>query len=370
MTDSRHTRIRSTARDVAQALGISQSTVSRAFTEDASVSPQTRAAILRMAGSMGYKPNALARSLITNRSKIVGLVSGSGGNPFYADALQRFSQHLQQQGYQTLLFTAPAGHDVDALLPVVLQYQVDAVIVLSAPLSAAMAEACERANTPVILFNRALSGAKAHTVACDNVGGAALVADWFAALDCCRPAFVTGRDDTSTNRERLQGFTSRLRERGMPLWRVVAGGDFTYEAGYRAMQTLLATPGDAPDAIFFANDIMALGGIDALKLDQETTSTGRQRRPAIVGFDGIAIGGWASYQLSTIVQPLEEMVAAAVRIVTDPPPEGQLVEAKLPGKVLVRASAPAPVLAPASTPAPAPAPAPASPEQLARAAVL
>jgi hypothetical protein len=103
-----------------------------------------------------------------------------------------------------------------------------------------------------------------------------------------------------------------------------------------------------------------------LKLDQETTSTGRQRRPAIVGFDGIAIGGWASYQLSTIVQPLEEMVAAAVRIVTDPPPEGQLVEAKLPGKVLVRASAPAPVLAPASTPAPAPA----SPEQLARAAVL
>lgn len=342
MKDNGNTRLRSTARDVANALGVSQSTVSRAFSEDASVSPGTRAAILRMAGSMGYKPNALARGLITNRSKIVGLISGSVGNPFYADALQRFSQHLQLHGYQTLLFTAPAGRDVDELLPVVLQYQVDAVIVLSAPLSASMAEACERANTPVILFNRSLSGAKAHTVACDNVSSAALVADWFAALECSRPAFVAGRDDTSTNRERLRGFTSRLCECDMTLWRVVAGGDFTYDAGYRAMQTLLATPADAPDAIFFANDIMALGGIDALKLEQQRASTHGLRTPSIVGFDGIAMGGWASYQLSTIAQPLEEMVAAAVRIVTDPPPDGERVEAKLAGTMFARASAPAP----------------------------
>jgi DNA-binding LacI/PurR family transcriptional regulator len=107
--DRGNTRIRSTARDVANALGVSQSTVSRAFSEDASVKPGTRAAILRMAGSMGYKPNALARGLITSRSKIVGLISGSAGSPFYADALQRFSQHLQQHGHQTLLLQWAAG---------------------------------------------------------------------------------------------------------------------------------------------------------------------------------------------------------------------------------------------------------------------
>ena len=168
------------------------------------------------------------------------------------------------------------------------------------------------------------------------------MADWFVALECSRPAFVAGRDDTSTNRERLQGFTSRLCERGMPLWRAVAGGDFTYDAGYRAMQTLLAKPTEAPDAIFFANDIMALGRIDALKREQQRASMHGLRTPSIVSFDGISMGGWASYQLSTIAQPLEEMVAAAVRIVTDPPPDGQLVEAKLAGTMIARSSARAP----------------------------
>jgi DNA-binding LacI/PurR family transcriptional regulator len=292
-----------TARAVAQALGISQSSVSRAFTRDASISPAMRARIVQAADQLGYKPNAIARSLITRRTNIVGIVMANLTNPFYPEVLEQLTIRLQAGGRQTLLFNVPPGKDVDDELPLLLQYQVDAVIITSATVSSAMARTCAERGTPVVLFNRYVPGAAVAAIACDNVEGGRAAAEHLIRQGHARPAFVAGRTDTTTNLDRERGFVERLKELGVALHARDGGGEYTYESGFASALRLIRLP-EPPDAIFFANDILAIGGIDALR-------EAGVRVPddvSIIGFDNIPVAGWAPYSLTTMRQPIREMV--------------------------------------------------------------
>jgi DNA-binding LacI/PurR family transcriptional regulator len=298
-----------TARAVAQALGISQSSVSRAFTRDASISPAMRAKIVQAADQLGYKPNAIARSLITRRTNIVGIVMANLTNPFYPEVLEQLTMRLQGAGRQTLLFNVPPGKDVDDELPLLLQYQVDAVIITSATVSSAMARTCAERGTPVVLFNRYVPGAAVAAVACDNVEGGRAAAEHLVGLGHTKPAFVAGRIDTTTNLDRERGFVERLNELGVALHARDGGDEYTYESGYAAALRLIGRP-EPPDAIFFANDILAIGGIDALR-------EAGVRVPddiSIIGFDNIPVAGWAPYSLTTLRQPVHEMVELTVEM--------------------------------------------------------
>ncbi|MCB8881122.1 LacI family DNA-binding transcriptional regulator [Acidisoma cellulosilytica] len=322
-----------TSRDLARALGVSQSMISRAFSSQASIAPAMRMQIMDAAAAAGYRPNVVARSLSTRRSNIVGIVMAGMTNPFYPELLERLTRALQEVGLQTLLFHAPPGEDVDGQLPLLMQYQVDAVIIASAPISSGMAQTWLATGRPAILFNRSVPGTDVTTVACDNVAGGAAVADLFARLGRKRIGFVGGRADTSTNADRERGFTDRLNALGLPLHAHTAGTDYGYEQGYAA--TLRIAP-SKPDAIFYANDITALGGMDALR--QEL----RLRVPedvAVVGFDDIPMAAWPAYRLTTLRQPVEAMIAATVSYLTAhmesaAPPEIHV----LPGQLIERAS--------------------------------
>jgi DNA-binding LacI/PurR family transcriptional regulator len=292
-----------TARELARTLGISQSTVSRAFTQDASISPQMRARVVQAADRLGYKPNAIARSLITRRTNIVGIVMANLTNPFYPDVLERLTLRLQAAGRQTLLFNVPPGKDVDDELPLLLQYQVDAVVVTSATVSSEMARTCTERGTPVVLFNRYVPGLAVAAVACDNRAGGRSVADHLIGLGHRRPAFVAGKADTTTNLDRQRGFIERLAELAVPLHAHESCADFTYDAGYAAAARLMRRP-DPPDAIFFANDIMAIGGLDALR----ESGAGVPADVSVMGFDDIPVAAWTSYSLTTMRQPVPEMV--------------------------------------------------------------
>jgi DNA-binding LacI/PurR family transcriptional regulator len=327
---------RVTSIDVARLANVSQSAVSRAFSPNGAVSAQTRERILAAARQLGYTPNALARSLTTRRTNIVGVVMADMSNPFYPMVLEELTRQLTASGRQVLLLTTPSDHEIDALLPLLLQYQVDAVVVASATISSAMAGALARRGTPVVLFNRHVPGAQVSAVLCDNVEGGRLVANLLLDAGHRRLAYIAGKPDTSTNIDREKGFGDRLRERGAaPLLR--EQGAYTYQAGYEAAIRLLERP-DRPTAIFCANDIIALGALDAAR------STCALRVPedvAVIGFDDIPAAAWPSYQLTTIRQPVEQMVAIAIELLThglDRPgaePDVRL----LPGILIRRASA-------------------------------
>jgi DNA-binding LacI/PurR family transcriptional regulator len=270
-----------------------------------------RQKVMDAALALGYQPNVIARSLSTRRSNIVGIVMASMTNPFYPELLEQLTRALQQVGLQTLLFHAPPGEDVDSQLPLLLQYQVDAVIIASATVSSAMARDWTATGRPAILFNRTVPGAGVTTVACDNEAGGRAVADLLVGLGRRRIAYVAGRADTSTNADRERGFTERLHEHGVRLHARAGGEEYGYEYGYAA--TLDLAP-FAPDAIFYANDITALGGMDALRQKLGLTIP---EDVAVVGFDDIQMASWPSYGLTTVRQPISAMIDATVACLVD-----------------------------------------------------
>jgi DNA-binding LacI/PurR family transcriptional regulator len=300
-----------TARQVAKRLGLSQSTVSRAFTHSASIHPKTRERVVRAANSLGYQPNIIARSLITKRTNIIAVVMANLTDPFYPLVLERLAQRIQSSGRQLLFFMIPPGRHVDEVLPSLLQYKVDAILITSATVSSRMAAVCVAEGIPVVLFNRYVPGLKVAAVCCDNVAGGRAVADHLWNRGHVRSAFVSGESDVTTNLDRAHGFSVRLQELGIELHANETGGDFTYAAGYAAAHRLIDRH-SALDSIFFASDIMAIGGIEAIR-------AANLRVPediSVVGFDDISVAGWPSYELTTIRQPITEMVDRAAEILS------------------------------------------------------
>jgi DNA-binding LacI/PurR family transcriptional regulator len=300
------------------------------------VSPEAREKVLAAARQLGYKPNAIARSLITHRSNIIGIVMADITSPFYPYVLSKFTDKIQQMGRQVLLFNAAPDQEVDDVLPLVLQYQVDALIITSTTLTSAMADECARHETPVILFNRYVPGANASAVCCDNVAGGRLAADLLLDGGHTRLAYIAGKPNTSTNLDRQTGFRDRLRERGCTDW-LCEPGAYTYESGAEAARRLLQRP-DRPDAIFCANDIMALGALDVARRDMglrvpETLS--------VIGFDDIPAAAWSAYSLTTIRQPVNRMIDATLALLADrlAAQTAQPVVKFIPGHLVKRSSA-------------------------------
>jgi DNA-binding LacI/PurR family transcriptional regulator len=321
-----------TSIDVAQLAGVSQSTVSRAFDPAASVAAATRDKVFAAARALGYQPNVIARSLSTQRTNIVGVIMANlTSSLFYPRVLDVLAERLQQHGKQSLLFKVGPDRPADDVLPLVLGYQVDALVIASTTPSYETIDECTERGTPVILFNRVAPETSASSVCSDNEAGGQLVADLLLDNGHERIAFIAGIANTATNTARDRGFTGRLRERGYTDL-IREQGAYTYASGFEATRRLLAL-GSPPDAVFCAADIMALGAIDAalaegLKIPDDLS---------IAGFDDIPVAGWPSYDLTTIRQPTVQMVDKVVSLVTAPDsPIGQVH--LLPGELVLRGS--------------------------------
>lgn len=325
-----------TSIEVAKAAGVSQSTVSRSFDPSSSVASATRQHVLEVARQLGYKPNIIARSLSTHKTNIVGVIMANLANSlFYPNVVESLTQKLQALGKQVLLFHVQPDQPVDDVLPRVLGYQVDGLVIASTTPSSELCDECARNGTPVVLFNRENPGSLTNAVCCDNVQGGRQVADFLLDAGHKRLAYIGGIPNMLTNTMRQKGFIEQLEKRGCRDVRVVQGA-YTYESGYEAGRDLL-TRDDPPDAIFCAADIMALGAMDVaryelgIKIPDELS---------IVGFDDIAVARYPAYSLTTICQPINAMVDAVVEFLfqdADDPVTGQTV--LLPGELVIRASA-------------------------------
>ncbi|PIC59138.1 LacI family transcriptional regulator [Sporosarcina sp. P12(2017)] len=294
-----------TAMDVAKLAGVSQSSVSRVYFEGASVSDKTRKRVLEAAAELGYRPNVYARSLITNQSKIIGLVMKSVQNPFYAHVLKRFSSIFKQQGYSILFVSTNndeiQGEDVETLL----NYHVAGVIVTDATISEKVGDEFKKNHIPLVFFNRKPHTDVFHSVSCNNLEAGRSIAQFLVSTGSTELVLVTGNEDTSTSIERKKGFCEVLDQQNVT-YRTY-NSDYTYEGGYDTAITLLEED-QLPSAIFVANDIMALGVLDALRKHGIRIP----EHTRVVGFDNIGMASWPAYDLTTWEQPIEEMIEATV----------------------------------------------------------
>ncbi len=264
---------------------------------------------MEAATALGYQPNVIARSLMTRRTKIVAVVMANLIDPFYPIVLDHLTQRINAIGRQTLLFVPSPRQDVEDVLPMLLQYQVDGVVITSATLSSTMVRVCATRRTPVVLLNRYMPGLKIPAVSCDNVAGGRQIADHLVSLGHARPAYVAGQPDATTNLDRQRGFVARLRELGIAACLEEPGGAYSYEAGFAAARRL-ARCRRPPDAIFFASDVMAFGGIDALR--QEGLRVPQD--VSVAGFDDVPSAGWPCFGLTTLRQPVAAMVDTAIEM--------------------------------------------------------
>ena len=296
--------------DVARLAGVSQSAVSRTYTPGASVSAETRRKVLEAAEALSYRPSFIPQIMLNHRSHLVAIVVGGLYNPFYAIVLEQFATKLQETGNQVLLVHVDSGYSLDAAIPKLASYRVDAVVSALAVLSAEAAAELARLKIPVVSFNTPVKNEWVSSVSCDNHSAGIEIADHFMARGARSFGFIAGPSGSPASEDRFAGYRARLFERGFADIKIAAA-DFHYEAGIEAAMTMLAQA-DIPDAIFCANDLMAMGAIDAI-----CRNTGH-RIPddiMIAGFDGIPQASWAAYDLTTFEQDASAMVDEALRIV-------------------------------------------------------
>ena len=188
-----------TSIEVAKLAGVSQSSVSRAFSQEGPVSVKTRRKVLEAARKLGYQPNAMARSLITRRTRMVGMVIANvHNNPFYTEVLDLLSRKFQELGQKVMLFIVNRDQNLDDILPQLLEYQVEGILLTAATLSSKMAEECERWGRPVTMINRYVPGVYASWFCCANYEGGKMVARLLLDSKHQRPAFLAGSEDTTT----------------------------------------------------------------------------------------------------------------------------------------------------------------------------
>ncbi len=328
-----------TSQQVAKRAGVSQSAVSRVFTPGASASKKTVEKVRKAAAELGYRPNVLARSLITGKSRMIGLIVAYLENQFYPEALEKLSTALQEKGYHVLVFmTSQTATNVDSVLQEIMDYQVDGIVLASVAMSSDLATQCQLAGVPVVLFNRSQDDDRLSSVTSDNKHGGRMVADFLIAGDHKKIGHITGWEGASTQRDREIGFLEGLKAAGVKLFAREIG-NFQMDVAQQATRRMFDVPvSERPDAVFVANDHMAIAAMDVLRSELKLDVPGEV---SVVAYDDVPAAAWLAYDLTTVRQRANQMVAETVSILMDQIESGVKDPKRLAidGPLIVRGSA-------------------------------
>ncbi len=328
---------RVTSLEVAKLAGVSQSAVSRVFTPGASSSKKTNELVRKAALKLGYRPNVLARSLITGKSRMIGLVVAYLDNYFYPEALELLSSALQKKGYHVLIFMSGNKEgDIAEAVDEILDYQVDGIIAASVSMSSNLAKRCNSAGVPVVLFNRTQDDDRLSAVTSDNFLGGQKVARFLLKGGHKRIGYIAGWEGASTQRDREQGFKEELAKNGHELYAREVG-NFNSDEARQAARNMF-TRQDFPDAVFVANDAMAIAVIDVIRFELGLKVP---QQVSVVGYDDVPISSWPAYDLTTVRQPANRMVTETVSILIESieNKSNEPSRIKLDGPLIIRGSA-------------------------------
>lgn len=301
---------RVTADDVAMRVGVSRSTVSRAFSPDRPVQAQTRARILYAAQELGYHPNALAQALTSRKSHIVGIVMGELRNPIHAVLYQSLSHALQQRGYIPISAQVATADDVGNMISTFRQYQVEIVVLTSMNIPADLVSKIKGEGLKVLLLNRVDEFGETPSVSADVTQGGQLAARFLIEQGCKRIAIATGTKGHWTSEARFAGHHQGLERLGCSP-SVVLDGGYAYEDGARIADMLNGTS-ELPDGILCPNDLFSIGLMDRLRSSKGIEAP---RDIRVVGFDDIPMAAWEGNKLTTVRLPVSAMAARAAEAI-------------------------------------------------------
>ena len=296
-----------TSKDVALLAGVSQSTVSRAFSSNSYLAAETREKVMAAARKLDYKPNALARSLVSTHSDIIGIIKGETTNTLFNKVLSEVVRVLQKKKKRVIYYELDEQESVDEVVERMIQFQIEGIVMLYATLSSNITEACMKRGIPVLQIHRHSTSVITNSVLPDNYQAAADAAAMFLEKGFRHFVYIAGEMNSSSNLERQFGFMKQLKNSGaeQPL---ILPGSYTYESGAEAMKEALAKghPNlQVPCAILCANDLMACGAIDAIKYSSDL-KIGKD--VILIGFDNVQISAMPPYSLSTYEPPVAQMV--------------------------------------------------------------
>jgi LacI family transcriptional regulator len=299
-----------TIRDVARAAGVSVATVSRVFNNSGPVHEETRARIREVAGALRYSPNSAARSLITAKSNTLGVLLPDLYGEFFSEVIRGIDQTAQQNGYHVLV---SSSHETQARIEGAMRAmrgRVDGLIVMSPDIDAPTLAANLPDSLPVVLLNCAVEGTTYDAITVDNFGGAYAMVRHLLSTGRNRVAIITGSSRNYDARERLRGYRAALHDAGAERqegWEIP--GDFTETGGYQAARAL-AMLSPRPNALFAANDAMAIGALSALrKADLSVPGD-----IAVAGFDDIPMARYMNPPLTSVHVEISELGARAMGV--------------------------------------------------------
>ncbi len=296
-----------TSHDVARAVGVSQSTVSRVIRGSGRVSPDVRARVLRAIDELGYVPNAQAKAMRSASSSAIGVVTAELLNPYVPRLLDAITHEARRRGLNILLW-----NDDDPTAPMaqvgVSSGLVDGVLFTAARESTTGAELLARRGVPVVLANRAPADGPFDSVTTDHDSAGYNAAAYFLQHGHDDIAAIFGPRDTYSSPAREAGFRRRLAEAGLVVpshrWLV---GETSYQHGWESAERLIAAQ-EVPRALFCSADLIAFGAISALRRHGLRVPDDLW----VMGNDGLPMSAWDPFDLTTHRQPIEEIAAGGM----------------------------------------------------------
>lgn len=300
-----------TLREVAKRAGVSRSAVSRTFTEGASVSEKTRQKVEQAARDLGYSPNALASSLTTGRTKMIGLISNNFHNPIFLQVFDLFTRGLQDRGLRPLLVNLTDETDPENSVDMLQQYSVDGVIVASSTLPVTFARAFRDAGMPVVhSFGRHAASPNVHVVGIDNVACGRMAVQALIARGYQRIAFLGGPETATSTQDRLTGFLTEMASQTEAEAGISFATAYSFEAG-RAEMSRLLQEGPPAEAYFCGDDVLSIGVLSAI----QSHGLNVPGDIGLIGLNDMEMAGWQNIDLTTIRQPIPEIIKASIDLI-------------------------------------------------------
>lgn len=300
--------------DVGRLAGVSQSAVSRALRPGGGVSEKTRQKVVEAAKQLGYFPNHLARAMITRQTSVIAIVISGATTIYYPEVLGKLCDAIAARNCRAMVFIVDADGIGATSIDAIVSQRVDAAITLVS-LSSIQIDLLNRFGIRLICYNRDSPNHVMNAVTCDHRRSGRDVAIHLMELGHKACAIIAGPNQSSVSSERIDGVkaarfsnAARYTDAYSLLISCTETGDYSYESGLAATRAFEKLP-QLPQAIVACNDAMAAAAIDVVRLEWGLVIG---RDVSVVGFDGAAYGGWNSYQLTTVLQPVERLCAAAV----------------------------------------------------------
>lgn len=302
-----------TIKDVAKQANVSVATVSRALNGHENVAEAVRQRVLSVANELRYSPHHAARSLSSRRTHTIGVVLPDLYGEFFSELMRGIDHGARERGLHLLVSSYHGNPSEQGAALRAMRGRVDGLLVMSPFVGdTGMVRDNLSPGMPAVLMNSSLSGTDLQSVSVDNYGGAREMVRHLAAAGHRRIAFISGPENNFDASERLRGYRDELAASLPDAQPWILEGDFHEASGHRAGGQLLAGPG-RPDAVFAANDMMALGCLFAL------THAGvhAPHDIAIAGFDDIPLARYVHPSLTTMRVDIADVGGRALRMLLD-----------------------------------------------------